>query len=283
MKLETTVLAGVVVITLLAVTTMIQAAGIGRALVTDLKGQATADQRPLSPFSVCYDGDSIEVAEGGQLTLVLTRPLYEFVVTGPAKVRLSGHGLTLVSGHPPKQRDLFPGRNLQLQEGLIEQASTRTRGDSQQTALHQLSPNGTLIESSPEFRWVTSELIGPVSFTLFDAEARPLYTQDRAEPGMQVPPTLLLKARKRYTWILTGRRMDGRETRAQGNFIVADAAQLEWRRQLGDCSQPTAKQVACALLLEQAGFRSDAMHIWRELAKSSPNQARLRAYRTLEP
>jgi len=283
MKCYAAVLKSLVVISALLCGAAVAAQGPARALVTDIQGQATAGQRPLSPFSVCYDGDTIEVAKGGRLTLVLTQPLYEFVVTGPAKLRLTGEGLTQISGQAPKQRDLFPGRHLQLQDGLIEQASTRTRGDSRKTAFSQLSPNGSLAAASPIFRWVSPEVTGPVSFTLFDAEAKPLYTQARVDSGLHLPQTLQLAARKHYTWVITGRRLDGLKTRAQGNFIVADATQLAWRQQLGDCVPPAARQVACALLLEQAGFRSDAKRTWQSLSQSYHDLSLVRAHQTLVP
>ena len=255
--------------------------GAGRAIVTGLKGEAQANQRPLKQFSLCHDGDAIEVASGGQLTLVLTRTLYEVVVTGPARLRLSNDALILISGKPPQQRDLFPGRSLQLKEGLIEQASTRTRGDSSQAALRQLRPNGTLADPAPEFQWEAAET-GSVSFTLFDAQATPLYTRDNVESGFRLPSAVQLHPRQHYTWVIAGRRVDGREVRAQGNFIVADGTQLNWRRQLGNCAQSASKQVACALLLEQAGFRGEAEHYWQGLEKSAPNHALIRAYHTLE-
>ena len=285
MKLQAIVLGSVALIASLAGGAAFGASttGSGRAIVTDLKGTATADQRPLSSFSVCYEGETIDVAEGGRLTLVLAGPLVEFVVSGPAKVQLSNNTLLRLAGLPLQQRDLFPGRALQLQTGLIEQASTRTRGEPPPTIFRHLSPNSTLVNSVPVFHWTATDVTGPVAFTLFDADAVPVYTQNKAESGLRLPPSIALKARQHYTWALSGRQVDGRVARSQGNFIVADTSQLHWRRQLGDCSQSASQQVACALLLEQAGFRNDAQRVWQSLAGSASSQPLVRAHQTLEP
>ena len=247
------------------------------AMISGVSGEVSRAQQPVEMLAMLYPGDVLELTAGATLSIVLLEGLREYTATGPVTLRVTGQGIVSASGAPVASRDLFPERNLRLREGYIEEASTRTRGYNPQATIDISGPTAAYVDGRPLFEWYAPDLHSDVYFHLYDVHANVLHAQALAGQTLQLPVTVTLDPGAHYTWTVTGYDHSGRKASAQGDFVVATAAQRKWKQQLGNCSVSGARMLACALLLEQAGFLVDATALWDDLEEMASADDRLRA------
>lgn len=238
------------------------------AIITDITGEVFQKEKQLQVLDALSTGNTINVKSGARLKITFTEGLIEYTVTGPARVQLEKLSLTTLSGKKPASRRLFPQQDLKLKGGFFEQASTRTRGKDNNQALSIIAPRRTITSLNPVFRWDNRHPSTPVTFTLMDATATVIYSAT-TKNELQLPTDVLLQRGGHYTWKIST-NVNGKTQKNQADFVVATEDDAKWRQGLTGCTSTVSKRIICALLLEQAGFRSEAQTHWLYLQQAVP-------------
>lgn len=250
------------------------------AMVTEIHGVARRADKPIVELTPLMENDRLTLESGTTATIVSLGELLAYEIEGRTDVVIT-HGRPVMSGGAPKsQYSIFPSAGKGIRPGVIEQASTRTRGTHESGDLQIIGPTATMITDHPVFRWSRMNLPGMVTIKLYNEGGDLLY--DVAAQGEQVslPPSIVLKEGASYTWTVEGKDSEGRPLTDTGNFIVAEREQVQWKAGLGECERTITTLVACALLLEQEGFRDDATQYWQTLADIAPNNELVLAHQS---
>lgn len=247
------------------------------AIITNLEGAAFQEERQLQILDSLATGSTINVGQGSKINITFESGLVEYSVTGPAKILIEEQTLKMISGPLPESRMLFPQKNLRVKDGLFGQASTRTRiKDEGEPEFKIISPRRSFVGGNPTFRWYKGNASGPVLFTLMNAAAEIVYSSV-AESGFQLPDNKELQPGAHYTWTISV-RSNGRKVTDQADFVVTSAEDDEWLQKLTGCDSGVSRQVICALLLEQRGFREEAQTHWKYLQHAFPDNPHVNAW-----
>lgn len=250
------------------------------AMITDSRGDVRRGDEHLAVLSPLMEADKLILHDGAQVTIVSLDEMQAYEIQGSAEIVISAGRPVSSAGVKQSKYPLFPESNAAIRPGVIEQASTRTRGHDNGSALRIIGPTTTMITRRPVFRWTHENVSGPVTLTLYNEAGGTIYHVDTQSNNVELPPDIALVEGASYTWSLEGRDVDGRRLSETGNYIVAEPAQVKWKESLGQCEVSTTKLAACALMLEQEGFREDAARYWDLLADIAPDNELVHAYHT---
>lgn len=276
-------LLGLAVICALAVSQTASAQPI--AMVTDLKGEGWINGNELSLLDEISAGDRITL-QSGNLVIVYYAHAIEYVVNGPAKLRVNRNSPDILSGAPAVKRDLFAGKtaDLVIQPASVAQATIIMRGEDD-SALTLLSPISTKLSSEPVvFRWLPVTDAETYRLTISDNSGRVVHRSETPATSYVLSAEINLRPGRTYRWEV--RTLD-RTNRLQKNWSVFEIATDQERAAI-DILKPGAgasfsERVVYARLLDQHAFHEAAQALWETLLAERNEPALRAAIRAMPP
>lgn len=250
------------------------------AIVTDLSGKATAEDKTISILSEIPTDAHIQLDGGTRMVTIYYSSGDEYTFTGPAQIQFGMSEPQVLSGSKAEKRAnplAKGGKDIAIKPVGVMQAGFVMRGTRSTARIKLVSPSGTrMLESSPLFRWTDIEPGLKYRFELIDETGKSLYEADLTGASLRLPDSLRLRDGAGYTWEVSARLPDGRRYVGVSDFSIASPdlrSQAEALRP--GATAPVSVRVAFALWLEQMGLKDEARKYWRVLAAERPLNERL--------
>ena len=233
---------------------------------------------PIELFEYLYDQQRIKVAEEGKLVLSLSANRTDYVIQGPALVRVGTSQLIFESGKAFSSK----ARPDVVVSALL--AGPRTQGAVRLRASRGVLPtSGSVVTSNrPVLSW-------PALTGQSDYELRIADGNGDAEQVYRVSATRWQPDEKQalawghaYRW-----RVKAAETEAvgvSGNFtVISDSERDQLAQLLPAGSASFAERVVYAKTLEHLGARDEAKTVWQALSAERPDNSVLKEYLKANP
>ena len=262
--------------------------GAAAALLTDLRGKATAISGgrtvELTILAELQPGTEVELAPSSTLVAIYLAAGEEYAFKGPATILFGATSPEVTRGAKPEKRGPAlgaSGKDVRIKPVGVAQGALVMRGRPPgQLRLLDLQRTRTL-ERHPEFRWEPLQSGVRYDFKLSDDGGRTVFETQIAGTSLKLPPTVRLKEAVPYTWELSARLPDGRKYSGSAEFTVASSelrAQAEALQPAA--SAPLSRRVAYAAWLEQMELRDEARKYWQVAAAERPEDPRLKSLGT---
>lgn len=260
-------------------------APVSLAMVTDMKGGVallTPPGRRIPPVSILTElaaGAELKLDAGASLALVYVKSGSEYRATGPGTLTIGAEEPSVAGAAALARRDSLltaHGSKLETRGGRVIQGAIRMR-DSSSGALVLAGPMDDVLQQRPVFSWKGGPPGSQLDFELSDDESGKSLIKARVKGGSYaLPARLSLTRGKQYTWTLDLADPAGRRVSLTASFRIASEEQARPLLQLQPKKGASfSDRVIYALMLQQAGFRSDAAGVWKSLADERPEQGTL--------
>lgn len=244
------------------------------AIVTDVEGSATL-QRGAQAVRVAIlteigEGEVVELADKARLVIVHFSLGHEYLLRGPARVRVGFGSLETLAGANPERRDARAG--VWLNPSGLVQAGVQMRG-TPQSRMKLISPLGVrVLDPQPEFVWEAVAGAGEYHFSLSGDNGAAVFETRIAESRVRLPAGVALAAGRSYAWKVIA-NVAGAERSASGGFATAteDLAE-EARRTRPPEGAPISDLVAYALWLRQSRLADEARRYWSIVSVRRPDE-----------
>jgi hypothetical protein len=257
----------------------------GVAMVTDLKGKATASSAGSSSdvtiLAELAANTKVELEAGATLVVLYLDAGDEYVFKGPATIEFKPVRPDVQRGEKPERRRLTlgkGGKNIRIKPVGITQGAIVMRGVRTDTRVQFLSLDRTRTLDFPlEFRWQELRPGVRYEFELADETGRVVFASDVDATSFTLPASVRVKEGVPYTWQVSGRLPDGWRFSNATEFELAPAdlrAQAEALRP--GPSAPLSTRIAYAAWLEQMELKDEARKYWKAAAAERPADPRLK-------
>jgi len=263
---------------------MAHAWGAPVALVTDIQGIASIEvsqaARALEILTELEDGTRVRVEAATRVVVLHHASRQEWVIQGPATVRIDAAGVTAISGTTPIRGAVLstadrPG--VPTKDGRVAQAGTVMRGASFADWVVVQPAGARVLETRPEFRWTNLAGATAYKFLLVDASGRVILESVAGESGFILPVDLELARGIDYNWRVTA-QVPGRPAVVRsGRLSVADnATRDEVISTRPNSADPISRWIAFGWWLEQLELKDEARKVWQYALAQRPEAAHLR-------
>ena len=243
------------------------------ALVTDLSGaaetQVDGKKAHVTTLFELSEGARVKLFPGARMVVLYYLSARQYVLTGPALVRVGEIGVEALSGNEPisvKAPAGKDGKPLIIRPIGVTQAGVVFRGTK---PIPLISPVGRkTLAARPTFRWVAVEPTLSYHFSLKDEDSNPLVTQDVRDITFELPSNIVLSEGQYYRWSVSAESSSGVSYLTNHRFAVADIgtrSQVENFRPSLDSGH--GEWVTFAIWLEQEGLAEEAREVWTRLSK----------------
>ena len=254
------------------------------ALVTDIQGTASIEgsqtARALEILTELEDGARVRVEAATRVVVLNHASRQEWVIQGPATVRIDVAGVTAISGTTPVHGAVLstadrPG--VPTKDGRVAQAGTVMRGATFADWVVVQPAGARVLETRPEFRWTSLAGATAYKFSLADAGGRVILESPAGESGFKLPAEIELARGLYYTWRVTA-QVPGRPAVVRaGALAVADqATQDEVTLTRPNTADSISRWIAFGWWLEQQELKDEARKVWQHALAQRPEDARLR-------
>lgn len=251
------------------------------AMVTDIKGAATlagkGSPEKLALLAYLMPDSEIRIEGGARVVVTYFSKPQEFVLAGPAKVRIDADGPKVLTGGVAETRKLgqekvsVAKKFSAMQREKLSQATFEMRGI--RAGVRLLGPVDTLLSiRNPEFVWSGPKDAAEYRFTLNEDGGRVMRDLKMAQSAWQVPEASSLEYGKSYQWKVETTLPSGETLSAAGRFAVMDEVKAgkiaEARPKPG---AEFSERVLHAARLETEGLKYEAKAEWQALARERPD------------
>lgn len=228
---------------------------------------------PIELFEYLYDQQRIKVAEDGRLVLSLSANRTDYIIQGPATIKVSASQLIFESGKVLSSK----ARPDVVVSALL--AGPRTQGAVRLRASRGVLPtSGSVVASNrPVLSWPS--LIGQGEYELSIADGNGGAEQVHRVNATRWQPdaTQALAWGHAYRWRVKPAETDS--IGVSGNFtVISDSERDQLMQLLPAANASFAERVVYAKTLEHLGVRDDAKAVWQTLSAERPENAVLREY-----
>lgn len=260
------------------------AAAQALGLVTDLQGGVRIKRgdmyRPLIILAVIEEGDRIQVDAGSSVNVLYSGTGDEFIVRGPATMRLDRTEVVSMTGEQPVRASnriaaMAPGLHIPPQT-VVQGGIIMRYADSAIHGRRSLA-NITFLDSA-HFEWPAVPGAKGYRFQASDVNGRLISEFDSIATNATIPSGFALPTGTRLFWEAWALLPNGkRALAASGFFSVADDGlrkYVETMRPKKDSS--ISEKVVFAIWLDQQSLRDEAKRYWRAAKRARPDDPELR-------
>jgi hypothetical protein len=249
------------------------------AIVTDLQGSATIElSGELTEVNILDNFEaqsSVVLGEGNALTVVYYDSGVEYAYTGPVSFLVGSAEPEVLSGQAGQSKELklLESTGLKPAERNLNQAATvfRAMGGSE-GKIELLNPvNTKMIETTPNFKWVSLGEKASYNFVLRSLRGQIIFERSVTKNEIQLPVENELRYGRKYKWEVTA-MINGELYRSTASFQMGSQTGINSLNQ----HQPAAngsssEKMVYALLLKQNGFQQAAQKTWETLKQERPD------------
>lgn len=233
---------------------------------------------PIELFEYLYDQQRIKVAEDGRLVLSLSANRTDYVIQGPAIVKISVNQLVFESGKALSSK----ARPDVVVSALL--AGPRTQGAVRLRASRGVLPtSGSVVTSNrPVLSWPSLISQGDYELTIADGngDAEQIYRVNATR--WQPDEKQALAWGHAYRWRVKPAETDS--IGVSGNFTVISDSERDQLAQLLPAGNASfAERVVYAKTLEHLGVRDEAKTVWQALSAERPDNSVLKEYLKANP
>ena len=249
------------------------------AMVTDVSGGVAVMEngkaKKVLLLSYLEPGATLQLDANAQLTATLFTKPVEYHFAGPVKLTVAQDKIIAGDGKAEThvvslQKTSAAKKFTANQRESVAQAAFEMRAGRPGLLLDD-PVDTSLVNPDAIFSWDGPRPTGGYQFTLYDNHNRILHHASLTSKSW-APAAGLLRAGNAYEWEIKAELENGEVLTARGKFSVADqitAQTIEAQSAASDAS--FSSRVLYAVFLENNGFKYDARHIWKALAKERPD------------
>jgi len=241
------------------------------AMVMDLQGKATANNKPLQLLAELDASTTINIESGSVLTLVYLNTGEEYVIKGPKKAVLKESALE-VEGKAVAGSTLLASAE-SLASGNYSQAAIVMRsGKPKPKKLTIYSPVSTgILESNPTLHWQNMGKGFSYHVEVLSENGDSLFVIETEKTSVDIPSSVTLPRKELLNWEVEANRGSITYYNTADFFIASkeDSKQIAAAKPKG--SDKFSRKLLYDWLLENKGITDEAQKYWKILAKERPN------------
>jgi len=241
------------------------------AMVMDLQGTVTANDKPVALLAELDVNTALVVANQSSVTLVYLNTGQEYVLTGPKQATLKEQNL-LIAGKTVEGKTLLASAE-GLASGNYSQAAIVMRsGKPKQKKLAIYSPASTgILETNPTLIWQNMGKGFQYHIEVLSENGDSLFETETSQTSIAVPDNVSLPRKELLNWEVEANRGSITYYNMADFFIasIEDGKQIEAARPAKN--DKFARQILFAWMLENKGITHEAQKYWQMLAKQRPN------------
>lgn len=250
----------------------------GKAIVESLE-----QSREIDFLDKLENGQKVSIDPSGELTIVYFDSGVEYRYVGPAKFVIGPQKPEHIEGQPSRVKDYKllekTGLKLSANQKHRDQAALVFRSiDPFPNKIRSLSPNTTmLLSGTPTFSWASIGDGVSYDFVLTDRYGKVVYENSVAGNKLKLSEEFKLAPGHDYSWRVRTIRNDSEYVGSANFEVVTESLANSLRSSQPNITSSVSEQVVYAMLLEQEGFKYDALKQWQRMAKSKPGNAAIEA------
>lgn len=224
-------------------------------------------------FEYLYDDQRIRVAQNGRLVLSLSANRTDYIIEGPATIKVGARELTFESGKALSSK----ARPDVVVSALL--AGPRTQGAVRLRASRGVLPtSGSVVASNrPVLSWPALINQGEYELAIADGNGDAEQVHRVNATRWQPDANQALAWGHAYRWRV--KPADTDSIGVSGNFtIISDSERDQLMQLLPAANASFAERVVYAKTLEHLGVRDEAKTVWQTLSAERPENAVLREY-----
>lgn len=241
------------------------------AMVMDLQGTATANNKALELLAELDANTSIMIGDKSTLTLVYLQTGEEYVLKGPSKAVLKEQNLE-VAGKSVQGKTLLASAE-GLASGNYSQAAIVMRsGKPKPKKLGIYSPVSTgILDPNPTLSWQNMGKGFEYHVEVLSENGDSLFEIETKKNKVSIPKSVKLPRTELLNWEVEASRGSITYYNMADFFIVSleDNQQIQAARPAK--SDKFSRKLLYAWMLENKGITDEAQKYWKMLAKERPN------------
>lgn len=250
------------------------------AMVTDVSGSVSTLEKGKAKkvllLSYLEPNMTLQLDANAHLTVTFLSKPVEYRFAGPAKLTVEQDRILAGDGkaeaHTVSLQKTSAAKKFTVaQRESVTQAAFEMRAGRPGLRLDDPVDTSLIGGDALSFSWDGPRPKGGYQLSLYDSHNQLLH---HASPTTNswTSSAGLLKAGNTYEWEVKAALENGEVLTARGNFSVAAEADAKAiQSQIPPAGSTFSDRVLYAVFLEEKGFKYDARHLWKELAKERPD------------
>jgi hypothetical protein len=249
-------------------------------MVTDVSGGVSVMEngkaKKVILLSYLEPGAILQLDANAHLTATLFTKPVEYRFAGPVKLTVAQDKIVAGDGKAEThvvslQKTSAAKKFTVAQRENVAQAAFEMRAGRPGLLLADPVDTSLINPDAATFSWDGPRPTGGYQLSLYDNHNRILH-QTSLSSKSWTPAAGLLRAGNAYEWEIKAELENGEVLTARGKFSVADQATAQTIEAQSAASDASfSSRVLYAVFLENNGFKYDARHIWKALAKERPD------------
>lgn len=250
------------------------------AMVTDVSGVVSTLEkgkvRKVVLLSYLEPDMTLQLDANAHLTVTFFSKPVEYRFSGPAKLTVEQDRIRSADGkaetHTVSLQKTSAAKKFTVaQRESVTQAAFEMRAGRPGLRLDDPVDTSLIDGDALGFSWDGPRPKGGYQLSIYDSHTQ-LVHQASLTSNSWISPAGLLKAGNTYEWEIKAALEGGEVLTSRGNFSVADSATAKAiQAQSPQAGSSFSDRVLYAVFLEEKGFKYDARHLWKELAKERPD------------